>query len=118
MIVDPAELKTMAVNLGNDISKQHAVNLINYHKDHSANDASMVIVPIYWAETILAGLKEMRVEFPHLKFGSILEDKNRLKMFTIPTFKKIIDMRIALCNKIDMLILETVDRVAKGGNKS
>ena len=117
MIVEPGELKVMAIELDSPVAKQQASNLVDYHIKHRINSTSMVIVPMYWAETLLVGLKKMRKEFPQLRFGSILEDKNRLRLVTVPTHRKVEDMKIGLYNEIDTLILKTIDHIVKGDKK-
>ena len=117
MIVEPGELKVMAMELDSAAIKQQASSLIDYHVKHRINDTNIVMVPMYWAETLLVGLKTMRKEFPQLRFGSIIENRNRLRIITVPTHKKVEDMKIRLYNEIDMLILKTIDHIVKGDKK-
>jgi hypothetical protein len=117
MIVSPDELREMAVSLDDSSIKQHAIALLNYHTKHCINNTVRVSVPMYWAETILSGLKKIHEEFPQLKLGSIVEVRNRLRVFTVPTHNKIEDMKIGICNEVDTLILETISRIIKGDKK-
>jgi hypothetical protein len=117
MIVEPHELQYMARELDDGVFKEHSEKLIKFHLRHRVNVHSEVNVPMYWAETILTGLKKIQEGFPQMRFGSILEEKNKLKMFTIPTHTPVNKMKIVLYNEIDKLILSTITGLTKGNKK-
>ncbi len=118
MIIEPIELLLMAREAKSQDMERHEAELVAFHSAHKVNDHNAVVVPMYWAETLLLGLKKMREEFPRMRFGSVIEEKNKLRMTTVPAHLQVVKMKIALYNEIDKLILNTIDRLTKGDKKS
>jgi len=117
MIVEPSELRMMARYLEGKETEQYADELTEFHSTRRISDRNVVSVPWYWAKTLLPGLKKIHEKFPQMRFGSVLEEKNRLKIYTIPTHLQVEKMKIALYNEIDKLILDTVDHIARSDKK-
>jgi len=109
MIVGPTELRSMGYKLTSDDLKQWASKLVDFHTKHSVSDYISIITPIYWSETILQGLIKIHEEFPQIKFSNIYEKKNKLRVVTVPTHKKVEEMKVELYNEIDTLILDTIN---------
>lgn len=117
LIVEPYEMRMMGRELKSPEFDADFEALSEIHANTRAATHSEVMIPKYWAPTVLSHLKQMLSEFPNLKFGGIIEDKNRLKLYTIPTHRPVELLKVALYNDIDTLVLDTIDRLVKGDTK-
>jgi hypothetical protein len=117
MIITPIQLMQMARQLTNKSNEAAAVELTEFHKKHSNVTYSSIDIPSYWAPMVLSNMKTMVWKFPRTKFGSILEDKGALRLYTIPTHKQLEDMKFSLCNDIDELILDSLDYLIRSDKK-
>jgi len=113
IIVEPYEMRLLAREMKCDLFKQVELALVELHMEHRVNAHNNVMVPKYWCQTVLTGLTDMLDEFPNLKFGSIIEEKNRLRMYTVPTHRPVEKLKVELYNKIDDLVLNTIDSFVK-----
>jgi hypothetical protein len=110
-ILSPIDYRKMLLGLDTVDAKLSGQELVEYHSLHRIAASATVLVPNFWAATILAGLQDMKAEFPQMRFGSILESKGKLRLITIPTHRKVEGMVYDLCNEIDDLILDKVNMV-------
>ncbi len=117
MIMDPRELRMLGHKMNSQAGAAFEQKLIKLHAAHLMNSSSLVIIPQFWCETIFYSIEEMLEEFPQLKLGSILEVKNKLRLYTIPSATILEKMKVELYNKIDTLILDTVGSLLKGSKK-
>ena len=117
MIVEPYEMRMMGRELESAEFDVANTKLLDLHEKARSTDNNHVIIPKYWAPTVLGHVEHMLKEFPQLKFGSIFEHENKLKIYTIPTHRPLERLKVDLYNDIDTLVLKTIDRLSKGDTK-
>ena len=118
MILDPRQLRFLSREMDSPACEIFESKLQDLHYRNKIDSSNMVLIPRFWSETVFYGIQKMLKELPNLKIGSIVELKNRLRIYTIPTTGRIEVMKIKLYNEIDTLALETIDRLLEGDKKS
>jgi len=109
MVLDPKVLWSVTREMDDDKAVLAAAELTRFYNLHKLGVHSIVMIPSYWASIVLEGLTEMVEKFPQLKLGSILESKHRLVIHTVPTHRLVENLKYILYNKIDILIMKTID---------
>lgn len=117
MIMDPHELRMLSLEMDSPACKVFEFNLKELHGKHMLHNNNLLLIPRFWCEAVLVGFQEMIKEYPNLKVGSIIETKGRLKLYTVPATGPLEMMKLKLYNRIDTLVLETIDRLLKGDKK-
>ena len=117
MILDPSELRMLAREMDSPSCEMFEFRLQELYDSRTVNEFNVLLIPRFWSETVFDGLRDMVKEFPNLKFGSIVETSGRLRITTIPATGPIEVMKLKLYNKIDTLVLETIDHLLKGDKK-
>jgi hypothetical protein len=117
MIIDPHEIRLLSQEIGTPSDDVFEKKLVGLHSSRRLNSSNLVIIPSFWCETVFYGIQEMIKEVPNAKFGSILEFKNRLRLYTIPAAAVVEELKVKLYNKIDTLTLEAVENLMKGHKK-
>ena len=117
MILDPRETRALCREMDSPVAKVFEDRLVKLHSEHIMNSSCTVLIPRFWCETVLTGVEEILEQYPRAVFGSILEMKNRLRVYTIPAAVTIEQIKVELYNRIDTLILESVERIANGAKK-
>jgi hypothetical protein len=117
MIIDPREIQILGREMSTASDDVFGKKLVELHKSHKLNTTSIVLIPEFWCETVLYGVQEMVKEIPSIKLGSILEFKNRLRLYTIPAYAVVEELKVKLYNKIDTLTLDAVETLMRGTKK-
>ena len=117
IIVEPYEMRMLAREMNCDLFDSASAELIEIHTNARVNTHNSVIIPKYWSVVVLGGIKHMLDEFPQLKFGSIHEDKNRLRMFTVPTHRPVERLKTRLYVELDTMILNVIEGFVKSDLK-
>lgn len=117
MILDPTELRLLARELDTPACGLFEQKLHKLHGAHSINNNSIILIPRYWSEIVFNGLHKMLEEFPRLKFGSIFETGNKLKVYTVSTTVSLEELKFELYNNIDTLILASIEQLINGVKK-
>ena len=115
--MDPHELRMLSLEMDSPECKAFELKLKALHNAHMLHNNNLLLIPKFWCETVLIGFQEMIEEYPNLKVGSIIETKGRLKLYTVPATGSLDKMKLKLYNKVDTLMLETIDRLLKGDKK-
>jgi len=117
MILDPNELRKLAYETRTPAAEVFEHKLEELHNLHIVNNHHLIVIPQFWCETVFYGLQKILEEFPQMTFGSILDVKSKLRVYTIPSLVVVEEMKIKLYNEIDTLILDTVERLSSGTKK-
>jgi len=117
MIMDPYELRMLSREMDSPTCEAFELRLKVLHNSHMLHNNNLLLIPKFWCETVFVGFQEMIKEYPNLKFGSVIETKARLRVYTVPSTGSLETMKLKLYNKIDTLVLETIDRLLKGDKK-
>lgn len=117
LTLEPYQLKVMARELITPAAELFTIKLVALHEQHRVNQHNDVVIPMYWAETVFIAATKMLIEFPRLKFGSITDDRNKLRFTTIPAHNTIENMKIKLNNTIDKLIMDSIEDCAQRKTK-
>lgn len=117
MILDPQETRALCREMDSPIAKTFEERLVKLHSAHLTSKHCTILIPRFWCEAVFAGVKKILEHHPNATFGSIFELQNRLKIYTIPASVTIEQIKVDLYNKIDTLILESVERLANGAKK-
>ena len=117
MIMDPHELRMLSLEMSSPTCEVFESKLKALHSAHMLHNNNLLLIPKFWCETVLIGFQEMIEEYPNLKVGSIIETKGRLRLYTVPATGPLDKMKLKLYNKVDTLMLETIDRLLKGDKK-
>jgi len=111
MILEPHHMWRLAREMNVPAAEMFEQKLIDLHKKHSLSTSDRVIIPNYWAETVYYGIVKLIDKFPEIKFGGIYDDKNKLRIYTIPSHTPIVAIKWNIYNDVDKLIIATVDRL-------
>jgi hypothetical protein len=111
MILEPKVMWGITREMDTTESGDDVEKLVDFYNLHRLNGNTAIILPSYWASTVLAHMEKMVDSFPQMRFGSVLEVKNRLRVVTIPSHVKVDTMKVILYNEIDNLILNVVDEL-------
>jgi len=117
MIIDPHELRLLGRQVGTPSDDVFEKKLVELHVSVRLNTTSLVMIPEFWCETVFYGVQEMIKEVSNIKFGSIIEYKNRLRLYTIPAAAVVEELKLTLYNKIDTLTLDAVETLMRGPRK-
>lgn len=117
MILDPHELRKLAYEMRTPANEVFEHKLEELHNGHLVNNHHVILIPQFWCETVFYGLQKILEEFPQMTFGSILDVKSKLRVYTIPSLVRIEEIKIELYNEIDTLILDTIERLLNGTKK-
>ena len=110
-------MSALARHLDTDDNKEAAASLLKFFRGIAVHRHAQIMIPNYWATTVHNGLLDMVEEFPHMKVSYIREDKFRLKILTIPINRNLENLAIELANKVDDLILNSIDIISKADRK-
>ncbi len=116
MIVEPRHLEKIAL-LDTPVYEMFENRLTKLHQQYRTNANNSIFIPKYWSETVYYGVQDVISEWPGIKFGSIIEDKHKLMVYTMPTNGAIEKIKRRIYNNIDTLIVETIDNFLKGHTK-
>jgi len=113
MILDPKHLEKLEDACTDPIENVSRIDLLELYDAHRVNKFTTLNIPDYWVGTIHEGLTDILERFPNIKFGSITSEKNRLKIYTIPTSRAIEKMTNDLYGRIDALIQVAIDFISE-----
>jgi hypothetical protein len=117
MILDPTELRLLARELDTPACKIFEQRLHKIHAAHSMNSNSIILIPRYWSEIVFNGVHKILKEFPRLKFGSIFETGNKLRVYTVSSTISLEELKFELYNNIDTLILASIEQLINSVKK-
>ena len=117
MILEPYNLDRLATKFSVPVHEVFERKLTRLHRQYRMNIHNNVFVPKYWAETVFYGVQDMIKRFPEIKFGSIIEDKHRLRLYMSHHDGEAEFVKYKLYNAIDNLIIDTIDHLLKGDTK-
>lgn len=117
MILEPDHLLKLASRLDAPVFDLFGQRLLQLHDKYKVVDHNIVAIPKYWSETVYYGLQDIIDSVPGVRFGSIVEYKNKLMINAIPAFKLTEELKRKVYNDVDTLVIDTVDRLVKNNER-
>ena len=117
MILSPLQLSSMNRAMKTPATESDLLKLKKFITHFAINEHVVVSIPEYWADTVLGGLTSLKMDHPNVLFASVTEQRGRLRIVTVPAYRAVTHKIIDIYNRVDNLILQTVDRFAKSEKK-
>jgi hypothetical protein len=105
----------MAREIDLPLMKEYSKRLIEEHKSRRFAPHNSVVIPEYWSEVVFNGMLDLIAIDSSIKFGNIVENKNKLRIYTVPINDGIRNVLYDIYNEVDTLIADTIAAFIKEG---